>query len=82
MNCSYFAKITTRKQKNGKLINMTQLYLFLESNIWYLLLKGAVAPIVPAANNTYALSNPFPSKPSIVFSAQKPFYSQPNYSSW
>ena len=28
------------------------------------------------------LSNPFPSKPSIVFSPQKPFYSQPNYASW
>ena len=32
--------------------------------------------------STCALSNPFPSKPSIVFSAQKPFYSQPNYFSW
>ena len=31
---------------------------------------------------SYVLSNPFPSKPSIVFSAQKPFYSQPNYCSW
>ena len=29
-----------------------------------------------------ALSNLFPSKLSIVFLAQKPFYSQPNYSSW
>ena len=29
----------------------------------------------------YVLSNPFQSKPSIVFAAQKPFYSQPNYSS-
>ena len=31
---------------------------------------------------SYLLSNLFPSKPSIVFSAQKPSYSQPNYSSW
>ena len=30
----------------------------------------------------YALSNPFQSKPSIVCSPQKPFYTQPNYSSW
>ena len=28
-----------------------------------------------------ALSNPFPSKPSIIFSAQKPLYSLPNYTS-
>ena len=52
-------------------------------------IKGAVSPIVHSApkcsssiGNTYALSNPFPSKPSIIFSPQKPFYSQPNYSSW
>ena len=32
--------------------------------------------------SAYALSNPFPSKPSIVFSSRKLFNSQPNYSSW
>ena len=50
-------------------------------------IKGAVFPIFPSApkcssrissfiESAYVLSNPFPSKPSIVFLAQKPFYSQ------
>ena len=43
---------------------------------------NAPAAILPSIENTYALSNPFPSEPSIVFSPQKPFYSQSNYSSW
>ena len=38
--------------------------------------------ILSSIENVCVLSNPFPSKPSIVFSPQKPFYSQPNYSSW
>ena len=37
--------------------------------------------ILSSTESAYVLSNPFPSKPFIVFSAQKPFYSQPNYSS-
>ena len=31
---------------------------------------------------TNLLNNPFPSESSIVFSSQKPFYSQPDYSAW
>ena len=52
-------------------------------------LEGAVLPIIACAPKCpsrlltfYALSNPFPSMPSIVSSPQKPFYSQPSYSSW
>ena len=37
---SYFAKITTRKPKIGKLTNVTELYPFLQSKKWYMLLKG------------------------------------------
>ena len=55
--------------------------------------KREPVPIIPSApkcsvailssiESPYVLSNPFPSKPSIVFSPHKPFYSQPNYSSW
>ena len=40
------------------------------------------AAILSSIESAYVMSNPFPSKPSIVFLAQKPFYSQPNYSSW
>ena len=40
------------------------------------------AAILSSIESTYVLSNPFPSKPSIVFSPHKPFCSQPNYSSW
>ena len=40
------------------------------------------AAILSSIKSVHVLSNPFPSKPSIVFSAHKPFYSQPNYSSW
>ena len=40
------------------------------------------AAILSSSESAYGLSNPFPSKPLIVFSPQKPFYSQPNYSSW
>ena len=52
-------------------------------------IKGATSPIIPSApeclsskESVYVLSNPFPSNPPIALSAQKPFYSQPNYSSW
>ena len=54
-------------------------------------IKGAVSPIVRAQilqppfylpSKIHALGNPFASKPSIAFPPQKPFYSQPNYSSW
>ena len=38
--------------------------------------------ILSFTESVYVWSNPFPSKPSIVFLDQKPFYSQPNYSSW
>ena len=45
-----------------------------------------IIPSAPKCSSRYfiflVLSNPFPSKPSIVFSPHKPFYSQPNYSSW
>ena len=55
-------------------------------------LKEAILPITPSApnalaailsyiENAFRLSNPFPSKPSIVLASEKPFYSQPNYSS-
>ena len=51
--------------------------------------KESDSPLIPSApapaaslSSAYLLSNPFPSKPSIIFSAQKPFYSQPDYSSW
>ena len=52
---------------------------------------GALSPIIPCAPKSSsrhfssiesALSNPFPSKPSIVFQPRKPFYRQLNYSSW
>ena len=40
LNCSYFAKIMTRKPKIGNLTNMAKLYdPFLESKKWYLLLR-------------------------------------------
>ena len=45
----------------------------------FLARANAPAAILPSVENT--LSNPFPSEPSIVFSPQKPFYSQSNYSS-
>ena len=53
-------------------------------------IKRAASPIIHSARkcssrfiwSAYVLSNPFPSKPSIVFSPQKPFYSQSNYSFW
>ena len=55
--------------------------------------KGAISPIIPSApkyssrhftlhRKCYALSSPFPSKSSTVFSVQEPFFSQCNYSSW
>ena len=55
---------------------------------------GAVSPMIPSAPKcssrhfifhrkpAYVLSNPLPSKPSIVFSPRKPFCSHANYSSW
>ena len=48
----------------------------------FLARQNAPAAILSSIESVYVLSNPFPSKPSIVFSPQKPFYSQPNYSSW
>ena len=51
--------------------------------------KESLSPLIPSApapaavlSSAYLLSNPFPSKPSIIFPAQKPFYSQPDYFSW
>ena len=57
--------------------------------------KGAVSTIIPtlacpnapaailsSIESAFLLSNPFPSKPLIVFLPQKPFYIQPIYSSW
>ena len=47
-------------------------------------LKNVPAAILSSIESTNLLSdicNPFPSKPSIVFSPQKTFYSQPNCSS-
>ena len=41
---------------------------------------NAPAAILSSIESAYVVSNPFPSKPSIVFLAQKPFCSQPNYS--
>ena len=39
-------------------------------------IKGAISPITSRAPKiTYVLNNPFPFKPQIVLSAQKPFYS-------
>ena len=49
---------------------------------WFLARLNAPAAILSSIESAYVLSNPFPSKPSIVFSLYKPFYSQPNYSSW
>ena len=67
-------------------INFTyNLVCFYEKYYYYLFLRAvsnAPAAILSSIESAYLLSNPFPSKPSIVFSAQKPFYSQPNYSSW
>ena len=40
LNYSYFAKIVTRKPTIGNLTNMTELYPFLESKKWHLLLRG------------------------------------------
>ena len=40
LNCSYFAKIMTRKPKIGNLTKVTELHPFLESKKWYLLFKG------------------------------------------
>ena len=67
---------------------MCRIRLFVESRP----VKGAVSPIILSEpkclsfiQSAYVLSgicNPFPYKPSIVFSHQKPFCSQPNYSSW
>ena len=53
-------------------------------------IKRAASPIIHSARkcssrfiwSAYVLSNLFSSKPSIVFSPQKPFYSQSNYSFW
>ena len=57
-------------------------------------LEGAISPIVPSApkcsshhyifHRKYIFLSkiPFTANPSIDFSDQKPFYSQPNYSSW
>ena len=67
-------KVSVNPKKQGNLHNIV---------------KGAVSPIIPSAPKCssrhfdllYTLSNPFPSKPSIIFSPQKPFYSQPNFSS-
>ena len=38
---------------------------------------NAPAAILSSIKSAYVFSNPFPSKPSIVFSPLKPFYSQP-----
>ena len=49
----------------------------------FLARPNAPAAILSSIKRAYTvLSDPFPFKPLIVFSAQKPFYSQPNYSSW
>ena len=52
------------------------------SHLLSLARPNAPAAILSSIESAYILSNPFPSKPSIIFSAQKPLYSQPNYSSW
>ena len=42
----------------------------------------APAAILSSIESAYILSNPFPSKPSIISSSHKPFYSLPDYPSW
>ena len=42
MNCSYFAKIMTKKPNIGNLTKVTELHPFLESKKWYLLFKGVL----------------------------------------
>ena len=67
------------------------IFLFLAADWSPLLSCLTVVPSAPKCfstqsifhqKNAFVLSNPFPSKPSIYFSAQKPFYSQPKNSSW
>ena len=51
------------------------------SHPWFPARPNAPAAILSPIESTYDLiSNPFPSKPSIGFSVQKPFYSQSNSS--
>ena len=48
---SYFAKIMTRKSKIGNLTNMTELYPFLVSTKWHLLIKGILSGDVTSYEN-------------------------------
>ena len=41
-----------------------------------------IAAILSSIERAYVLSYLFSSKPSIAFLPHKPFYNQPNYSSW
>ena len=58
LNYSYFAKIMTGKPKIGILTNMTELYPFLESKKWYLLLRGFCGHVMSHDNHQYVYCTP------------------------